>query len=116
MDLLVLGSCEHGSDSNEMKVLDLKSGRAALEIGVHEVLASEEGFLAHLVRGEHFYHPVHHFGAQRAVDFVPGEDVGLRGGGLAEMHEDVLGVIPADLVGVGSFEFLSEGTFGETAN
>ena len=62
MDFFVLGCCEHGSDSHQMKVFHLKWGWAASEIGVHEVLASEEGFLAHLVGGEHFYHPVHHLG------------------------------------------------------
>lgn len=78
MDLFVLGSCEHGSHSHEMKVFYLKSCWAASEIGVHEVLASEEGLLAHFVGGEHFDHPVHHFGTQRASDFVPSEDVSLR--------------------------------------
>lgn len=82
MDFLVLSSCEHSGDSNQMKVLDLKSALGAPEVSIHEVDTPEEGFLAHLVGGEHLDHPVHHLGAEGASDCVIGEDVVViwRGG------------------------------------
>jgi len=42
-----------------MQILDLESA-AMLEVAVHEVDASEEGFLAHFIGRKHFNHPVYH--------------------------------------------------------
>ena len=51
MDLFVLGSRKHGTDSDQVQILDLQSDRGLPHVGVHQEHAPEESLLSHLVGG-----------------------------------------------------------------
>ena len=105
VDFLVLGGREHGSDPDQVQVLQLLLLGSRLEVGVHHVHASEEGLFRHLVRRQHLDHPVHHLRSKRRCDPVL-RKVPLQTLALADqVVQDIGGVVVGDQLRIGGLEF-----------
>jgi hypothetical protein len=100
-----------------MEIFDLQPSRAVLEIAIHEIETAEVSLLRHLVGGEDFDHPIHHFGPQGRTDPMPQQQSSLSLRTFAQMTEDIRRVILPDERSVCFLELLPQGHLaGEAAD
>lgn len=100
VDLFVLARAPHGSDADQVKVLDLLFFLCSVQESIHDLNRPEERVLVHLVRRQHLDHPIDHFRPELGRDLVARKELFRVVGLIAEMVEDQLRVVFASLLGI----------------